>query len=982
MSTLELTPVRTETVKENTDRKRKSLQKDLSWNEAMLLNIFEETQHELHTVADGVDLLTDDDYSGYFRILDGVNYQAFPREELNVIYLQHRDEIRKSNSTTLMTRWWNIFAKDPKQMTPTDQTWIRENFPRSFQSLQKEINLKSAEWGAAVKTVTATTNSLVSLRVPKFPETMTEDSLTRFVEELRLYRLNGGSWNRNMLSEVDKSIIRRYCLGQQATQSYPLLKHWDDLEKVTDEFLFNSLASLIDSSGFHTSPFQQFLALTNTTKTIEYTSLYPLNSLLADREALLTKLNLTSMTKVEHAQLIKSFQTYVKLKGMSEDITEKVKQIVASALADKDVNYFKFVDSFYRMVEDCVNSLKLTSQSYSSGLLTMLFQVKSGAIVASAEVTEIDTYKPKKLKAEVNPVSPKAPVKMHPKGYDKKTKTLTSEATIVNVQVPNGEEHLIYNSNELTNDMNKPRASVCLSQQRNKHTDDKVDALLDTGAQFNFISIKLAVLLKLRTFDIGLSDLFKDRNVASLTICGAVAKAKCYTATHATLLTIQHINKSMPIYEAEFIVGEFSEDLIIGLPTLRKQNILLWYREIFMTANYSEMLELLTRSGPDQVGESVLSSMECSVAHDISDMRGVLAGDARKRVKFSGICQVENDCVFAENSGFQTQPLETTNINNCICCDTSHAAPISKSEVGNCISTEEREQSLEMDFGEGECRIIGLIDTSTTTTSDSLTEFVFSSTFSENYSKHVYAHEDIWEIPENLLEAIPTDLLENSNVQRKEQHDGGESNIPTLVFGSQELQERLRELLHKYSHVFSRVLSKEPAKVTPFRLTVDADKWNKPQNSTPRRRYDITRTRIMQQMTRDLLDNGIIKRSRVSRDSHAMIVPKSVPGTWRFVVDFKNLNKVTTSREQWPLPIIKEMFLRIGTMKAKIFNVLDCTSGYHQAPIDPECQELTAFMTNDDIYVYEWTRLPMGPTEACSYFQRVISTEFFDGLVT
>ena len=218
------------------------------------------------------------------------------------------------------------------------------------------------------------------------------------------------------------------------------------------------------------------------------------------------------------------------------------------------------------------------------------------------------------------------------------------------------------------------------------------------------------------------------------------------------------------------------------------------------------------------------------------------------------------------------------------------------------------------------------------------------------------------------------------NGEHDKKTECGIDNIPTLIFGSPELQARLRLLLTQYSHVFSRVLSKEPAKITPFRLTVDAAKWDQPQNSTPRRRYDVTRTKIMQQMTRDLLDNGIIKRSRASRYSHAMIVPKSVPGTWRFVVDFKNLNKVTTNKEQWPLPIIKDMFLRIGMMKAKIFNVLDCTSGYHQAPIDPECQELTAFMTNDGIY--EWTSLPMGPNATCSYFQRVISTDVFDGLVT
>ena len=125
-----------------------------------------------------------------------------------------------------------------------------------------------------------------------------------------------------------------------------------------------------------------------------------------------------------------------------------------------------------------------------------------------------------------------------------------------------------------------------------------------------------------------------------------------------------------------------------------------------------------------------------------------------------------------------------------------------------------------------------------------------------------------------------------------------ESSIPTQIFGSPELQQRLRRLLQQYSHIFSRVLSKEPAKVTPFRLTVDVEKWDKPQNSTTRRRYDITRTRVMQQMTRELLENGIIKRSRASRYSHAMVVPKSIPGTWRFVVDFKNLNKATTNKEQ------------------------------------------------------------------------------------
>ena len=106
-----------------------------------------------------------------------------------------------------------------------------------------------------------------------------------------------------------------------------------------------------------------------------------------------------------------------------------------------------------------------------------------------------------------------------------------------------------------------------------------------------------------------------------------------------------------------------------------------------MSADCKEMLELITLPCSDQVGESVLSNVECKIALDISDMRAVIVEDARKRVRSSGICHVEKDCVFAGNNlGCQTQPLETTDTNKSICCETSHAAAISKSEVGNCNS--------------------------------------------------------------------------------------------------------------------------------------------------------------------------------------------------------------------------------------------------------------------------------------------------------
>ena len=745
---------------DNTAKKRKQLVKELIWIDEMLTNIFEDQNIDLED-KEGFESLEELDFIAYYRIKDKVDGGFFPRSEIQSHWSDYKNEQTFSGKQHIMTRWWRSFGNDPKDITASDRNWIRDKYPLSYESLQLEIQRNFSDWNhvnSKTNNSVMTSSAVITLKQPKYPSSLTLESLTHFVEELRVYKLSGGhQWNRNMLSDTEKSFIRRICLGQQATLNFSFLKNWDNLDLVTDEQLFNALASLMDSSGFHTSPFQQFLTATNTVKTIEYTSIAPLNLLLAERETLMKKLNLKILSTPEHRQLIKSFQAHVKLRGMSEDIAEKVKQIGAAATVDQNADYFKFTDDFYLMVETCVNSLRRTSQAYSPGLLANLFQATS----TDEQTGHLNEGKPKKPKLEFNaitvippvplkpdatakfqakvqaeksnwtkagncqycgrtphevcyftPVTGKYPTKgnsealawnkskqgiayyklgyytakpFHPKGYEATKKVLTTDAVITNVQVPKGDNlNLIYQLKTLlTNDVLKPRAAVSILQRNNEIEDKEVEALLDTGAQLNFISVKLILLLNIKTFNINLTSLFKDKNITSLTICGALAKAKCITATKAALLTLKHTNKNMPTYEAEFIVGEFSEDLIIGLPTLRKQNIFLWYHEIFLSANYKEMLELLTRPGSDQVGESVLSNMECSVALDTSEMRGVIAEDARKRVRSSGICQVDDNCVFpGTNSVCQTQPLETTDTKNYNCCEILHAAPISMSEVG------------------------------------------------------------------------------------------------------------------------------------------------------------------------------------------------------------------------------------------------------------------------------------------------------------
>ena len=71
----------------------------------------------------------------------------------------------------------------------------------------------------------------------------------------------------------------------------------------------------------------------------------------------------------------------------------------------------------------------------------------------------------------------------------------------------------------------------------------------------------------------------------------------------------------------------------------------------------------------------------------------------------------------------------------------------------------------------------------------------------------------------------------------------------------------------------------------------------------------------------------------------------STLGQWRLVIDFQNLDK-GCSTERWPILDKKEILQRIGDKRPKIFNVMDLTSGYYQAPIAEECCEFTAVMTH------------------------------------
>ena len=82
-------------------------------------------------------------------------------------------------------------------------------------------------------------------------------------------------------------------------------------------------------------------------------------------------------------------------------------------------------------------------------------------------------------------------------------------------------------------------------------------------------------------------------NIATqLTACSAIKGSECIPITKLIKLKITHEGTSIPTYEESFYVGEFEEDIIIGLPTLKRFNILLGYPDIFFSLPTAVLTQL------------------------------------------------------------------------------------------------------------------------------------------------------------------------------------------------------------------------------------------------------------------------------------------------------------------------------------------------------------------------------------------------------
>ena len=87
------------------------------------------------------------------------------------------------------------------------------------------------------------------------------------------------------------------------------------------------------------------------------------------------------------------------------------------------------------------------------------------------------------------------------------------------------------------------------------------------------------------------------------------------------------------------------------------------------------------------------------------------------------------------------------------------------------------------------------------------------------------------------------------------------------------------------------------------------------------------------------------------------------------------VNNVTV-KDAYPIPRIEDLFTYL--CKATLFSTLDLASGYYQVAMKPESQQYTAFSC--EFGFFEYKVMPMGLTNACATFQRLMNT-VLDGLI-
>ncbi|EGT47349.1 hypothetical protein CAEBREN_15307 [Caenorhabditis brenneri] len=133
-------------------------------------------------------------------------------------------------------------------------------------------------------------------------------------------------------------------------------------------------------------------------------------------------------------------------------------------------------------------------------------------------------------------------------------------------------------------------------------------------------------------------------------------------------------------------------------------------------------------------------------------------------------------------------------------------------------------------------------------------------------------------------------------------------------------------------------------------------------------RTPLEKRKEVETQVNEMLNQGIIRPTDSPFAAPIVLVRKADKTSWRFTVDFRALNAMTTP-VQSVIPNIHEI-LDLCAGKT-LYTTLDFQQGFHQIPVEPLHCQRTAFACH--LGAFEYVRMPMGLKGSPGTFQRVMN---------